>query len=334
MFPNTSLRLFTLIGVDVGVSFSYGLMILLCLFWYGPLAGIIAAIAISLSIIIHEFGHALVCKRYDLDPSIVLHGLGGLCYHRPASSDGREALIAAAGPLLQVLAGGAALGFFVYAQPLATMQGAILGGASSVWVTFASVFIGFSLFWGLINLLLPIWPLDGGKLFALLLRRFIEDDSARVWTLYVSLFLLTPIGVWALTQSSFLLIFIVFSIAIENYQMLQVGAPLFAHSSGVAARSRKAKASPFIKELMDDARRAYGEEDWREAARLCHQIRSTNEAIPEKMMDEIWKILGLATMKQGDYEEALAWLKRAPKSKEIEQAIATCEAKLEEPVAW
>ena len=40
--------------------------------------------------------------------------------------------------------------------------------------------------------------------------------------------------------------------------------------------------------------------------------------------DEIWQILGLATMETGDYEEALEWLERAPKSPRIEAAIARC----------
>ena len=35
---------------------------------------------VFVSILVHEYGHALMAKAYDCSPSIVLWGLGGLCY--------------------------------------------------------------------------------------------------------------------------------------------------------------------------------------------------------------------------------------------------------------
>ena len=321
-FRSMSARLFSLAGVEGFASASYLLLVLLCFFWFSPIQAIIAAIAITLSIIIHEFGHAMVCRRYGLGPTIMLHGLGGLCYHRPASTDGREALITVAGPLVQIAVGLVALGVLFFWQPSFSSPLAI--GVASHGLFFLQMFAWFSLFWGSVNLVAPIWPLDGGKLFALLLRRFMSEERARTWALRVSMALLLPLGVWALYSRSFLLGFIAISTLIDNWQIMQSGSPLFAHGSGKGGtqREKKATLSPFAEELIAEAERAFANREWREAARLMHQLRATNESIPPKKMARVWEILGIATLRSGEPEEAIAWLERAPQTGEVKQALA------------
>ena len=51
--------------------------------------------------------------------------------------------------------------------------------------------------------------------------------------------------------------------------------------------------------------------------------------MPEPMLDEVWTILGIATMEKGEYEEALSYLKRAPDDREVREAIRRCEEELE-----
>ena len=331
MFGLPSFRIFTLLRVDVSISMSYLLLVGLCIYWYGPARGLIAAFAMTLSIIIHEFGHALVCRRYELEPSIVLHGLGGLCYHTPASTDKREVLITLAGPLLQILAGGVALAIMFAAGTLGSFTGVLtqgMGGSlASVGYFFVTIFASFSIFWGLLNLVLPVWPLDGGKLFVLLLRRFMSEESAAKWGLRISLFTLAPLGALALWAQSILLGYIIVSMALQDFQLLQSGAPLFAHPSGRRPRRR---ATAFTKELLEQSRQHFADEDWRESARLCHQLRAAGDPIPEEMGDEIWTILGLCATKQGEWEEALGWLKRAPQTEEVVQATLLCKKQLSE----
>ena len=69
-----------------------------------PLSGAVMGVGVLLSILIHEFGHALVAARYGLQPSVTLHALGGTTFHTPAKTDGQDALIVAAGPALQLAA--------------------------------------------------------------------------------------------------------------------------------------------------------------------------------------------------------------------------------------
>ena len=319
------IKIFSLARVDVSLTMFYPLVFLLCYFWFGSIAeAILAGLAITLSVIIHEFGHAFACKRYDLKPSIVLQALGGYCAHQPSGSDKREAIVVVSGPVLQILIGLVgllAMGIFGVLSPQSANRW--VQGSVNTAMVFAGTFVFFSLFWGALNLLAPVWPLDGGKLFALILRRFTSEERAARVTTTVSIAVLIIAGIWAVTSRSFILVYLVFFLIMENVRARQAGSTLFLHSSGRVAIK---KMSDYGEELLEEARARFAEEDWREAARLCHQLRASKEPISPKRLDEIWQILGLATLEQGDYEEALEWLRRAPKTPRIKAAIARCES--------
>jgi Zn-dependent protease len=133
---------------------------------------------VLVSIIVHELGHAFVQRRFGGRPRITLHGLGGLaacddCDRRPSS----QIIISLAGP---------AAGFVLAAVLLAAVRlsghdvgvvrddgptfGLPLLGVVIAWEPFASWLANVAVFqalwvnigWGLVNLL-PIYPLDGGR---------------------------------------------------------------------------------------------------------------------------------------------------------------------------
>ena len=114
----------------------------------GIVAGITAVVAFFLSILAHEFGHALVARRYAVETeSIDLWALGGVArLDREPPTPRADGLIAVAGPLVSLTIG---------------------------VVTFGSAFVISSnvLAWiGFVNLLLAVFnmlpgaPLDGGRL--------------------------------------------------------------------------------------------------------------------------------------------------------------------------
>ena len=72
--------------------------------------GFIFAGVATVSLLVHEFGHGLMAKRFHLEPRILLHGWGGLCAHRPARRDRDDILIVGAGPSAGLLLGLVALG--------------------------------------------------------------------------------------------------------------------------------------------------------------------------------------------------------------------------------
>lgn len=323
MFMETQgYRVFSIAGIDVSVSPGYIFLMIMLVALNGASAGaIFAAVALTLSVLIHELGHAAISHRYKLRPSILLHGFGGLCFHDEAPTDGKDALIVVMGPLVEIVAGALALVALVVVPP-----GAF--GAFERVRDFLSIFAIFSLVWGAANLFLPIWPLDGGKLFHLLLRRFTNARQARQIALKVSIPTIILAGGVAFWHWHMLLVPIMgLFLIIENVQALQHDQPLVQRGGGASA-ARATTANPFVAELLEDARAAMLREDWREAARLCHQARAASGALPKQQMDTVWTLLGLATARAGEHEEALSYLRRAPQTPQVTEAVAQCEQAL------
>ncbi len=146
-------------------------------------------LAVTVSIIIHELGHALTAQYFGSTPEITLHSMGGLTSHNRIPSRAKDTLIIAAGPGAGFIFIGA-----LFLVMLAT--GTELHTKASVpWIGWQPFDVAFTekLFfymayinigWGLINLF-PVLPLDGG----LLMKNALESvlgQRATVFTLAFS----------------------------------------------------------------------------------------------------------------------------------------------------
>ncbi len=319
-FQPSGLHFFTFRGVEVYLTLWYGILMGFVIFLWPAMGsmtmadGVLIALAITISLLVHEFGHAFMAKRYSLSPTIVLHAFGGFCaYAREAPSDGDDARVVFAGPLAGLVLAGLVFVFTLVAPGVV--------GAHPMITLFVSALLFINLVWSLINLLLPIYPLDGGQLFHLLMRRFMEEEKARRVALNVSIFTMIPVGLVAfLMWTSFLIAIFAVFVLMDNFMALQQDRPLVHRRSGRSS----AKASSFHEELLQEAREALEKEDWREAARLAHHMRSVG-SMPAKMLDQVWTILGVATVEMGEYEEAAKYLERAPKSGVVKKALQRCE---------
>ena len=148
---NGSLHLGRYVGIPVRAHWSMALIAVLfgvnLAASFGLVAGVVAVIAFFLSILAHEFGHALVARRYGVETeSIDLWALGGVArLDREPPTPRADGLIAVAGPLVSL-----ALGIVTFGTAL-LVSSTVLG-----WI-------------GLINLLLAVFnmlpgaPLDGGR---------------------------------------------------------------------------------------------------------------------------------------------------------------------------
>ena len=110
-------------------------------------------VAVFLSILIHELGHALTMRNCgDRRVGIFLYAFGGLAQGSSRVTRKEDLMVSAAGPALQILFG------------LAVGWSITLWRVSSPWLLEAlDNFTAVSLFWALLNLV-PIVPLDGGRL--------------------------------------------------------------------------------------------------------------------------------------------------------------------------
>ena len=301
MFETNGYKVGSIAGIDVSISVSYIFIMVLIILLNGGVGGFLFAAAVTLSVLIHELGHAVVCKIYNLRPSILLHGFGGLCFHEPADTDGQDALVVIAGPVIEIIFGVAAFGV-IAAVPMPALL-----------TTFMTYFAMVSVIWGAINLFLPLWPLDGGMLFHLILRKFTEASKARDWTLKVSMTIAVPLGIVGIFYGQYFVAFLAFFIVMDNYNHLR-------SNQALVSRAGKKKTSAWVVELLEDAETALAAEDFREAYRVCHQIRSGNDTVAPKTLNRIWEILAYTSVELGEYDEAEGWLRRAPDTKLAQEA--------------
>lgn len=315
-FERSGFHVFTFRDIDVSVSFWYlFLMVLIFLMGGGLIGGLSFVVAATLALLVHEFGHAFVSKHYSLRPSILLHGFGGLCMHEPADTDAKDAWILFAGPLAGIAFGAIAFAVWWFVLP----NLALPGRADTLLSTFVWALVYTNLGWSAINLLLPVFPLDGGQLFHLLLRRFTDESTAQTWALRISLGLIIPLGILAMVVwHSFYIGILALFIGMDNYNSLKHGRQLIA-------RQAKERATDFQKQLLADMESAMQAGDWREAYRLGHQLRHTGK-LPQKMMDQIWDALALSAAQIGECDEARSYIDRAGDTKRARQARAICEA--------
>jgi len=299
-------RIFSIGDIPVSVSPWY---FLLLLFWLqgGDLAsGIIWSVGVTVSILVHELGHALVARHYRLGPRILLWGLGGLCFHERADRDRHDALIVVAGPAAGLLLG---LIVWIVSMVMPPVADPVMAGHVSYTVM---ILLYINIIWSFVNLL-PLWPLDGGQLFRLGLLQFLKPRQAEKITHWVSLSLLAVALVAGILMKEIFLFALAAFGAWRNVQALR----------GQISSGTVRPVSEMAKKLVAQAEAAYAAEDYREAARLCHQLRSLdNPAL--STMEKTWQILGPATARLGEHEDALRYLKRAKPTPAVIEAKVEC----------
>lgn len=134
---------------------------------------------ISVSVLVHELGHALTAQAYGYQPTIQLIGLGGRTMpNAPGAIPWyREVLLTLAGP-----SAGLALGI-VAALVLKTLEA--LGGANPVLAYALEATFLANLFWALVNLV-PVSPLDGGHIVRAILTHLFGRPGF-LYTQYITL---------------------------------------------------------------------------------------------------------------------------------------------------
>lgn len=181
--------------------------------------------AVSVSILVHELGHALTAKAYGWPPRIVLYGMGGLAIYTPGRQTRKSRiLIDFAGPGAGFVLGGLVLAAVLLSGHSIALFGLSLGsGPEFTGAGRLELFVGFMLFvnifWGLMNLL-PIQPLDGGGIAKAILEKYRPRDA---WPVALKLGIGTAIvfgAIGFLLWKSVFLAVLFGMLAYNNWQML------------------------------------------------------------------------------------------------------------------
>lgn len=295
-------HVFTLLGVPVYVDPWYLLLLLIMVRTVDGVAeAVIWGLCVTFSILVHEAGHAIVARYFKLGPAIVLHGWGGRTMHEPARKDGHDALIVAAGPGAGLLLGGLVLVVSV-ALTLAAPE---LLEARPLLATAITVLLYTNIFWSLLNLV-PMYPLDGGRLFRLGAHKVLSTNAAMYATHGLGFALAVLWGVlgWFALSSIFMAI-IGAMFAIQNAMILLGNAP--------PPDVRVAPPKPA--EVLGPMRKAWADGDAREAVRLAHVTRS--RTMTEEAAAELYTMLVVGNVAMGEHAEALEWVRYAPRSARV-----------------
>ncbi|MDA8747133.1 site-2 protease family protein [Litoreibacter sp.] len=188
-------------GVPIQIGASIILLPLILVSFNGsPEAMMFDLIFVTLligSILAHELGHAWGSLIQNVRVRrIMLHGGGGFCEHSASTTRYEDELIVAMGPIVNLVIWAVASLAEPYFQP----------GYLS-WSIYYLAQI--NLFLALFNLL-PVMPLDGGKLFQLLLMRFLPSVTATQisgWVGVVLAVLWVPLMLFVYMSMGFVLFF-------------------------------------------------------------------------------------------------------------------------------
>jgi len=184
-------------GFPVEVNLSFLLLLAVAFFAYGGVSGVLVALLLFGSVVLHELGHALVARRLGVHVSgIELSFFGGAAkmVQMPRSAN-HEIAIAAAGPAVSLMLAGAGFG---------------LGILTNVSILSVSIFSTI----GALNLivagfnLIPALPMDGGRILRALLTRRMDFVRATDIAVTVSRVAAVAFVVYGLANSMFMLVVI------------------------------------------------------------------------------------------------------------------------------
>ena len=164
---------FSLLGIPVRVHPAFWVIGMLLGFRTGDMRlTAIWIVCLFVSILVHEFGHALTARHFGWPPSVILYHFGGLATFQPSwgYTRKRAILISLAGPGAGFVLYGIVVGIKYWllaahedgqewATRLLARDGEFIPGTAFAIMQLEWI----NLYWGLMNLL-PVYPLDGGQI--------------------------------------------------------------------------------------------------------------------------------------------------------------------------
>jgi Zn-dependent protease/CBS domain-containing protein len=233
-------------------------------------------IAIFGCVVLHEFGHAAMARRFGIKtPDITLLPIGGMARLERFPDDPREEiLIALAGPAVNVVIW-LALTVLLNARVSLDLIGSLEDPSEGFLARLATVNLVLVVF----NMI-PAFPMDGGRVFRAFLAVFMDRTRATTIAAHVGQAMAFLFGLLGLTTGNPLLIliaiFVFFAAGAE-------GADVDLRSTAAHAKARDAMISLFETVGLDDTL---------ETASMA-VIRTTQSEFP--VLDDGGKLLGVLT---------------------------------------
>jgi Zn-dependent protease len=182
-----SIRLFRIAGIDIFLHWTWFVGALLEVearrgTYDNGVFNAVEYFALFAIVLIHEFGHAFACRQVGgTADTIVLWPLGGVAFVAPPPRPGALLWSIAAGPLVNVLLIPVTVGLLVAGWSFGLSETFPDGWKLLVAITFIN---GILLFFNL----LPVYPLDGGKILYAVLWFFLDRATSLLVVSLIGIF--------------------------------------------------------------------------------------------------------------------------------------------------
>ncbi|WP_438011009.1 site-2 protease family protein [Sorangium sp. So ce321] len=305
---------FRLFGVSVDVQLGFWLSA--ALLGYGIVAReqyqlfVVWILVVFLSVLMHEFGHALAIKRHRVEPEITLHFMGGTTTWRSLLPLGRlqHVVISLAGPFAGFFVAGILHLLLRYVPALYALPPMLLSGMEML--------IQVNVAWGVLNLI-PVLPFDGGHV----LEHALGPRRARL-TAAISGVAAVLLAIFFLRAGFFFFSFILVMSAFQSLQRFrsEPEAPSPAMNRRRAALQDE-PVPPETAALLQRARRAVEEERTSEAMALANEVLAQSPAPPKGALREAHELIGWSHLLLGDAKPAGESIAQARKHGDPDPAL-------------
>ncbi|MDY7232624.1 TPR end-of-group domain-containing protein [Hyalangium rubrum] len=241
---------------------------------------------VFVSVLIHELGHALVSRVYGYQPSITLAWMGG---HTHPNAPGpipwhRDVLLTLAGPLFGLMLGVACWASLRFLQPESeALQYFLMVGAIA------------NFFWAGFNML-PVLPLDGGRISSVLAVKFFGHRGFVV-SQAVALLTCVALVAWGLQQRAPMLTLF---FAMFGFQ----AARTLTEALRGGGKQVGLEQAPLVNAL-EQAELALSQGETREARVRAASVLDAGEALTPELASRAHYLLGWVALKEGQGRPAL-----------------------------
>jgi Zn-dependent protease len=291
---NASFPIGTYLDIRVRVHITFFLLVIVELIRQGePLLTLRWTGLLFLSVLVHEFGHCLACRRVGGSANeILMWPLGGLAYCRPPRTPYAEFVTVAWGPLVNLLIAAACFAglWFMWgsaeALPVSLnpfspwgTAGPVLGASGLIQDLFV---VNYSLLW--FNLALVFYPFDAGRLIQVAIWWRTDEITGLRWACRIGMVGSIVTGLVAVGTGSLLLLFIAFygfTVCYQQGQALRQGAVMDA-----SGRLIETEGEEWWKRGREDGA-AEPREGWLARWRRRRRIRLHRDAILRRQALEV-----------------------------------------------
>jgi Zn-dependent protease len=203
---------FTFLNIPVRIEPTFWFLLLFFTgFYQDPsMDSVMIGVIMTVSLLVHEYGHALTAVYFGTRPSITLEGMGGYAeYGNYGISKKQELLITINGPLFESL---------LIVFPFLFLRFDVFAAHPNIeYILYVTMRI--NIWWCLLNLI-PIDPLDGGRIARYFLDKIFDDQGYKI-SLFLGVACAAVIAPYLYLEGSTYFPLLLLILGLQNFQKLR-----------------------------------------------------------------------------------------------------------------